>query len=103
MHCMYSFPDNSSQPSSTFHPDPYSVLGFCGSIVIATKKFQKNTRSDRRIQNIGSIESIESNKSIEIIESIGSHSAPEQWPSEKKTSTPKINSNESVLLLYIDI
>ena len=31
------------------------------------------------------------------------HSAPEQWPSEKKTSTPKINPNESVLQLYIDI
>ena len=31
------------------------------------------------------------------------HSAPEQWPIEKKTSTPKINPNESVLLLYIDI
>ena len=34
---------------------------------------------------------------------ITSHSAPEQWPSEKKTSTPKINPNESVLQLYIDI
>ena len=34
---------------------------------------------------------------------ISSHSAPEQWPSEKKTSTPKINPNESVLQLYIDI
>ena len=32
-----------------------------------------------------------------------SHSAPEQWPREKKTSTSKINPNESVLLLYIDI
>ena len=31
------------------------------------------------------------------------HSAPEQWPREKKTSTSKINPNESVLLLYIDI
>ena len=31
------------------------------------------------------------------------HSAPEQWPIEKKTSTPKIHPNESVLLLYIDI
>ena len=31
------------------------------------------------------------------------HSAPEQWPREKKTSTPKINPNESVLQLYIDI
>ena len=31
------------------------------------------------------------------------HSAPEQWPREKKTSSPKINPNESVLLLYIDI
>ena len=31
------------------------------------------------------------------------HSAPEHWPREKKTSTPKINPNESVLLLYIDI
>ena len=31
------------------------------------------------------------------------HSAPEQWPSEKKTSTPKINVFDSVLLLYIDI
>ena len=30
------------------------------------------------------------------------HSAPEQWPREKKTSTSKINPNESVLLLYID-
>ena len=29
------------------------------------------------------------------------HSAPEQWPREKKTSTFKINL--SVLLLYIDI
>ena len=34
---------------------------------------------------------------------IATHSAPEQWPSEKKTSTPKINPNESVLQLYIDI
>ena len=31
------------------------------------------------------------------------HSAPEQWPREKKNSTPKINLNDSVLLLYIDI
>ena len=31
------------------------------------------------------------------------HSGPEQWPSEKKTSAPKINPNESVLQLYIDV
>ena len=34
------------------------------------KKFQKNTRSDIKIQNIGSIESIESIKSVEGIENI---------------------------------
>ena len=36
------------------------------------KKFQKNTKSDIKIQNIKSIESIENIESIECIESTGS-------------------------------
>ena len=44
-----------------------------------------------------------SGKFLVLFIDISTHSAPEQWPREKITSTPKINPNESVLLLYTDI
>ena len=48
----------------------YLIKSLC--IFLANKKFQKNTRSDIKIQSFGSIESIQSIESIESIKCIGS-------------------------------